>query len=148
MSASTLNQGKPQSLAAGCDAFLLKPIDTDELIHLLATLLHLEWQYAPEQSQDSTASTFAPMADNDAMATQARGKPDLKVPSQVILETLWQSAQIGDIGGILDILDQIDDPALVPFSTELRQLAMDFRVKAIQEFLAAFSIHRGDRQPG
>ena len=57
MSASTLNQGKPESLAAGCDAFLLKPIDTDELLHLIETKLHLKWEYEPEASEiGNTAS--------------------------------------------------------------------------------------------
>ena len=149
MSASTLNQGKPQSLAAGCDAFLLKPIDTDELLQLLASVLNLEWQYAPETSDDDPLAPSILMnlanghESNVTTTSRSQGSnqvQELIAPPRAILETLWQFAQIGDIGGILDVLDQMNDPELTPFASELRQLATNFRVKAIQEFLAAFPV--------
>ena len=142
MSASTLHQGKAQSLAAGCDAFLLKPINTDELLHLLETVLHLEWRYSSDRPDISEPVSLERSAAIAAGTTQSlppsNQTNDVVAPPEAILETLWQSAQIGDISGILDILDQLTDPAFVPFVRELRQLATDFRVKALQEFLAAF----------
>ncbi|MEM9218976.1 MAG: ATP-binding protein [Cyanobacteria bacterium P01_F01_bin.150] len=144
MSASTFNQGKPQSLAAGCDEFLLKPIDTDELLYRLGNVLDLEWRYDDAIKDPSAPSVLGFRDDPSSTSTdkpnRLAGDQELIPPPSDILESLWESAQIGDIGGILDILDQMNDPALAPFTKKVRQFATDFRVKAIQEFLAAFTI--------
>ncbi|MFN5513475.1 MAG: ATP-binding protein [Cyanobacteriota bacterium] len=47
MSASAAHQEDRQSLAAGCDAFLPKPLNLTELLALLAGLLDLTWIFPP-----------------------------------------------------------------------------------------------------
>ena len=48
-SASTLEEVERQSRAAGCNAFLAKPIDDRKLLNLLGKYLNLEWVYKYNQ---------------------------------------------------------------------------------------------------
>jgi CheY-like chemotaxis protein len=48
ISASASSADRKRSLAAGVDAFLNKPIDLDELLDHVATLLQLTWVHAGE----------------------------------------------------------------------------------------------------
>ena len=133
-SASTLHYGKSQSLASGCDDFLLKPLDTDELLLLLQAKLKLKWRYLPEKLAPFPLEMVMPQC-------HAEQNGAVRIPSQEVLETLWQSARIGDISGILELLEQLNDPELIPFVTELRQRTTQFQVKKIQEFLSMFITH-------
>ncbi|MGL6338987.1 MAG: response regulator, partial [Waterburya sp.] len=45
VSASSFEQVEKQSRAAGCNAFLTKPIDDYKLLSLLGKYRHLEWIY-------------------------------------------------------------------------------------------------------
>ncbi len=48
-SARTLEHDRELSLAAGCDAFLVKPVDVEDLLNLLAVHLKLNWIYRGAQ---------------------------------------------------------------------------------------------------
>jgi CheY-like chemotaxis protein len=48
ISASASSADRKRSLAAGVDAFLNKPIDLDELLDHVATLLQLTWVHSGE----------------------------------------------------------------------------------------------------
>jgi PAS domain S-box-containing protein len=64
-SASISAADKDQSLAAGMNVFLPKPIDADKLLDQIATLLGLEWTYGPAkaESMSETGPVVAPPLD-------------------------------------------------------------------------------------
>ncbi|MGJ3251720.1 MAG: PAS domain S-box protein [Elainellaceae cyanobacterium] len=66
----------------------------------------------------------------------------LPTPSPDELATLTALAKIGDIGGILERIQSLEqsDNRLIPFTEELRQLAKNFQIKKIQAFLKTFMV--------
>ncbi|NEQ96491.1 MAG: response regulator [Cyanothece sp. SIO2G6] len=136
-SASTLQQGKAQSLSLGGDHFLLKPIDTDHLLQLLQTILNISWRYSadvlPEADNPGSSSVniFSPSGADQTIVP----------PPPPILEKLWQCAQIGDISGILNVLQHVEEPQHQPFVRQLRQLTNQFQIKKIKAFLSPFLAH-------
>ncbi len=56
ISATASQYDRQTALAAGFDHFLAKPIDPNELLHILADSLHLQWQYADPESSLSGLS--------------------------------------------------------------------------------------------
>lgn len=136
-SASALQERESQQHSIGYNHFLLKPIDTDHLLRLLQTLLQLSWQYAGETSLD----TGHPESSLSTAAAPTQPVQSITPPPPPILEKLWQCAQIGDISGILNVLQQVEEPELEPFITELRQLTSQFQIKKIKAFLSPFLTH-------
>ena len=51
VSASAFAQDKQDSLTAGCDAFLPKPVDRTQLLTLLEHHLPLEWVYDTTEAE-------------------------------------------------------------------------------------------------
>jgi signal transduction histidine kinase/CheY-like chemotaxis protein/streptogramin lyase len=61
-SASTFEEDRRQSLAAGSDDFLSKPVKTEALLEMLRRHLGLEWAYAEEKGQDDGMGALQPPA--------------------------------------------------------------------------------------
>jgi signal transduction histidine kinase/ActR/RegA family two-component response regulator len=122
VSASAYDDDRQQSLDAGCDAFLPKPVDFDQLLHLLGTYLSLEWLY--KQPADESEIPVPP-----AIA-------DVAPPAEE-LAALRRLAQIGDIGSLRERLIHIEalGAEYQPFVAELRRLAGKYQTSAIQTVL-------------
>ncbi len=144
-SASAFDNDQQKSLASGCNDFLSKPIQTQDLLAALRKHLNLEWIYDPDHASPNhdTSGSQAEMVSSDRLNPRPGDRPSAimprVLPSHSELIRLQQLAQIGDIGGILQSLDPIEqsDPALTPFVDELRQLARSFQIKRIQKILNA-----------
>jgi CheY-like chemotaxis protein len=87
VTANAFEETRRRSLAEGCDAFLAKPVDFEQLTATLGSLLEIDWQYAtgaePEPARaEAPASSFVPAAQlaelhgfaraGDVMALEAR----------------------------------------------------------------------------
>lgn len=83
ISASVLERAQEQSLAAGCDAFLPKPVDADQLLALLATYLGVTWEIAPMYSEDQPN-----MSPSAALVAKL---------SEATLKQLYELAMMGDM---------------------------------------------------
>jgi len=112
-SASVFDRHKQASLAAGCNAFLPKPFQTESLLELLQELLNLTWIYEER-----------PVSLNNLIK---------QGPSPQQATTLFELAKIGDIMGILDFVTYLEkaDEGLKPFVSQVRQLAKDFEDEKI-----------------
>lgn len=119
-SASVYQADQQQSIRAGSQAFLPKPIDFDLLCEHLQRLLGVSWTY---QEDD------APASQPDAMT----------LPSPDQLATLLDLAEVGDVAGIQEQLAALErqDRAFLPFTAKLRPLLANFQIVQIQEFLSA-----------
>jgi CheY-like chemotaxis protein len=115
-SASTLEAH--ECLAVGASAFMAKPIDFNNLLQKLGTLLQLTWMY--EQPGD------APLSEDNVMTS-------LVLPSSEEMEILYRLAQLGNMENILQratYLVELDN-RYRPFAEQLSLLARGYQSKAL-----------------
>ncbi len=131
VSASVFDQPREACLAAGAQAFLPKPIQTGELLALLAKHLQLEWLRDGEQE-----NTTSP-AGNEGNATSTEAMPG---PAPEHAAMLHELARHGDIQGIIDYTRHLEslDAQLKPFATQVIDMAKQFQERRLQKFLATF----------
>ncbi len=121
-SASVFDLDKQESLDAGCSDFIGKPIRVEILLEKLTIHLGLTWIYERE--------SFAKIAGDNANRHTSEGlsPTTLEGPSPEQAAALFDLAMMGDIGGIIEQLEQLEqsDEQLVPFCRFIRQLAKNF----------------------
>jgi CheY-like chemotaxis protein len=124
VSASVSEQVQQESLAAGCDDFLAKPIQLEELLDCLGRHLGLEWIY-----EDTTGADLEKQAEYE--------EPPLVVPPQDVLTDLLEWAQGGYINDIRASVARIkaSDPNFIPFATRIDQLTKNFQFAQIIELI-------------
>jgi CheY-like chemotaxis protein len=127
ISASVFEQHQKESLQAGCDAFLPKPIRLEVLLSLLKSYLAIEWLYA-ESPQAQAVST-------DAL-------PLIPPPRQE-LEALQNLAKRGNVLRLRKQADYIEslDEKYLSFATKLRTLAKQFKHKQILALVEEYLDH-------
>ncbi|MDM8566642.1 ATP-binding protein [Candidatus Halobeggiatoa sp. HSG11] len=114
-SASVFEANRKDSLTAGCNDFIGKPIDNDKLFNLLSKYLKLQWIYSDENDENNEEKL-----------------PNLS--SEQITE-LSNLTMVGDIDGITKFAEQLDktDPKLVIFTKKIIELSNDFELEQLQE---------------
>ncbi len=130
-SASVFEENRQRSLQAGATAFLPKPLQINELLNALVSLLKVEWIYEQFTPQQSLSQPQQPSAETELM-----------LPSQDILQQLYHLAMMGDIPAIEVILQELiqQNNQLIPFATELSQLTANFQTAKIRKFIKSFVI--------
>ncbi len=126
-SASVFDTDRLQSLLAGCDGFLPKPIRVESLLDLLAAKLGLRWRYAEVEP-------------SPAGGDGAEDEPALTPPSPETLAALFELASIGDIVGLQRQAAQLaqHDPALGAFARRLGRLAERFEADQALALIARY----------
>ena len=132
LSASVYETTRQESILAGCDNFLTKPIQTNELLESLRWHLGLEWIYE-EGSETKKRKVQTPKASSEIAAADST----MVSPSSDSVLALLRLAAMGDIEAILEETAKLEhsDPTLEPFVHHLRQLAKGFQLKQIRDFL-------------
>ncbi|MEH1940490.1 MAG: CHASE2 domain-containing protein [Nostoc sp.] len=127
-SASVFESNRQRSLDAGATAFLPKPLQIDELLDRLRSLLGVEWIYAESSPQQSSP-----------IGEQATGNQWV-LPSQDVLQQLYHLAMMGDISAIEGMLRELveQNSQLAPFAAELNKLTANFQTGKIRKFLKSF----------
>jgi signal transduction histidine kinase/DNA-binding NarL/FixJ family response regulator len=129
-SASVFEIDQYKSINAGANAFLPKPVQVDTLLDLLKTYLPLQWIYTQPaegaERQSSTQPALTPDADAPMLP-----------PAAADLSILYDLAMQGLLHDLLSHCDRLEqvDPALLPFTHHLRQLAKSFQLRQIQSVL-------------
>ncbi|MEH2289731.1 CHASE2 domain-containing protein [Nostoc sp.] len=123
-SASVFEENRQRSLEAGATAFLPKPLQIEELLNRLRSLLGVEWMYAessPPKGEQIGASEWV-------------------LPSQDILQQLYHLAMMGDIAAIEGMLKELieQNSQLAPFAAELSKLTANFQTGKIRKLLKSF----------
>jgi CHASE2 domain-containing sensor protein/CheY-like chemotaxis protein len=129
-SASVFEVDRYRSLQAGANDFLPKPIQIDDLLKLLEKYLQLEWIYEETTSQEQKS----PHRASDV------AKTELIPPPAAELHKLLDFAMRGNIQGIEILLDELErlDKKYLLFTTKVRQLADNYQIKNIREFIKSF----------
>ena len=124
-SASVFEQNRQNSLAAGCNDFLPKPIRTDSLFALLQQHAGVDWEYEsalfPDYQTQSTSSELIP-------------------PPTGELQELYNSAKKGQIMGVRERIAKLEQlgTKYQPFTATLRQYAKGFNLRKLCEFLRPY----------
>ncbi|NEO26927.1 MAG: response regulator, partial [Kamptonema sp. SIO4C4] len=124
-SASVAESDQGESIAVGCNDFLPKPVQVEQLLARLQKYLQLDWVYAAESETSSEV--------NAARRTQ------LVMPPAAELTQLYHYARIGDIEGIEQEAGKIEqrDSRYREFSQRVLELAGQFNDQAILELIAS-----------
>ncbi|MFP3567466.1 ATP-binding protein [Paraburkholderia sp. SIMBA_030] len=121
VSASSSGTDEKNSLAAGVDAFLSKPLDFDKLLAQMTALLALTWTYAPQTPSAVPGASQA---------------PQLAVPAAEMSE-LHRLARDGNMREIVLWAERVAalNPLYASFTAQLRQLAKGYQSKAILQLV-------------
>ncbi len=125
VSASLLGGERQRSLEAGCDDFLAKPINMDELLACLQRHLRLEWLYEKPSSGPP--------------AGQHETRP-LVVPSREDLEALLEFAEISHVTGLQQSLESLKkvDEKFTPFATAIEELIESFQFEEVIKMIESY----------
>lgn len=137
VSAAASGSNARNSLAAGANAFLSKPIDFSELLSQIAALLNIEWN-------DEIPETQAAGAGRTAVGATAPSMGTLVVPPREEIEALHHLARMGDMRAIVQHATHLSelDERYGPFADHLCRLARDYRSKAILRFVERYVARR------
>lgn len=128
LSANAYPSDRLAAIKAGCNDFLAKPIQIQELYYKLKSTLDLDWigQEAPMQN------------------TAAASKIADTRPPQEVVDKLVEFIRIGDLMGLNRQLDEagLNRPDYLPFLLKIRQLAGEFRIAEIKNLLMADALNR------
>lgn len=131
-SASVSSMDQRQSLDAGGDDFLTKPVQADDLFQMLRKHLQLTWIY--ESTVPKQAAIDAPLPPVPSLLTSSA---TLVIPPVDDLATLLQLAQHGRLQKLTAIAKalQQQDQRYAPFVRHLIELSTDFQVEKLEAFI-------------
>ncbi|MDX2256106.1 MAG: PAS domain S-box protein [Pseudanabaenaceae cyanobacterium bins.39] len=131
VSASAFSQDRQLSLDVGCDAFIAKPINPEELFQVMRSLLQLDWHYA------DTPFTGLSSASSGGLLNLEPHQSTCIVPCSETLARLLHLAKMGDIIAIEDEVTKIktEDPQMLQFTDQILDYAREFQIRKIREFL-------------
>jgi hypothetical protein len=123
-SASVFDIDRQKSREAGCNDFIPKPIQSEELLEKIQNCLGVVWITEPLE----------------ALATNNPETNEIIAPPAFELVALYQAAQIGDIAGIEEEAARLRQlaPNYVAFTNRLLQLAQDFEEQEILKLVEQY----------
>ncbi len=123
ISANVSKQSQKETLAAGCDGFLKKPLETDKLFKCLQVHLGVQWIY------EKTAGT--------EVAQNAEEQQPFIIPPIDALESLLKSAKRHNITDIQECAQKIKafDTKFIPFIQKVEQFLEKYQFKQLIQFL-------------
>lgn len=135
-SASVFDIDRRQSLAAGGNDFLPKPVQADELLDILQKHLKLAWIYQNSALVTEQNSGFLTINSGQLTIDNLQ----LIYPPSEELAILWDLVMKGRVKSLLERIEIIEklDHKFVPFAKQVRDLAKSFQLKKIRELLQEY----------
>jgi len=128
-SASAFDNDYVESLQAGCNDFIAKPLHLEKLLQKLETLLGLQWMYASTDllPTETTASTLEPQVAQVGH-------------SQELAQELQLLAQRGRIKQLREAIDHLETsgPQYKTFVEKVKQFAKQYQLKEIEILLQSY----------
>ena len=123
-SASVFDIDRQKSREAGCNDFIPKPIQSQELLEKIKTCLGVTWITEP----------------SDTLASKNKQTDELITPPPSELMALYQAAQIGDIAGVEEEAVRLRqlNPNYIAFTDKLLQLAQEFEEQEILKLVEKY----------
>jgi len=137
LSASAFENTREQCLEAGCNDFLSKPLELDELQESMRRQLGLSWLTDGETA-----------AARDAAESFEVLPPDVRWPPE-LARRLLDHAMGGDVVALGAAIDELAGlgPGLGPLAGRLRDLAEEFDMQAIRALLRSVNSTQAQRRP-
>jgi PAS domain S-box-containing protein len=133
VSASVFDSHQEQSLAAGCNAFMTKPIYTATVLESIKKFLNLTWIY-----RDNPIEKFNKKEPASQEPTLQDDEP-ITVPSVQQLTTLFEYSKMGDINAIIEYTKQLEqEEQLKSFSQKIYSLAKELQIRKIREMVKTY----------
>ncbi len=128
-SASVLEPERIESLDAGCDDFLPKPVEVEQLFLKLEQHLELEWIYQEPQKIETGESAVIDVEERE-----------IAVPCEEVIVQLLELAAGGLFFEVEERIAQLlqEDPQFDLFAEKILRFAEDFEGEKIIEFLQAY----------
>jgi len=127
-SVSTIDQ--QQSLAAGGDDFMTKPVQADELFKLCEKHLEIEWVY-----EESTQSSLELSIGLESQMIPADAK--MVIPDQRMIANLLELSQDGRLQKLAEVATALEqqDQSYAAFVNHILELTSEFQVEELEDFL-------------
>ncbi|MBD2518922.1 response regulator [Nostoc sp. FACHB-973] len=137
-SASVYQTDIQNSLDAGGDDFLSKPVQAIDLLEKLQKSLNLQWIYA--QNSESQNADVCDLEIDPQNPNFLSAKKQIIPPPPEALSKLYKLALQGRIKALQQELKQLtqEDNELNPFAQEIYQLSQEFQIEKIQYFIQEF----------
>jgi signal transduction histidine kinase/FixJ family two-component response regulator len=128
-SASVFEFHRQEARAAGCNDFLPKPVQAEELLHQLQQYLKLEWIYETTNAIEAVSAL-----DLDTSNT------DLQVPAPHELQMLYEAVQRCRVADIQAEMQRINtlDPQYKAFTDRILVLVNEFDIDAIATLIEPY----------
>ncbi|MCH8295045.1 response regulator [Candidatus Poribacteria bacterium] len=129
LSASVFEHNQQQSLNAGCDDFIPKPVRMESLLEKLGTHLGLQWMYSEKTPAESTV---------DAPVEATAGRFVSPPPEEA--KSLYELAMMGDIHGIQGWIKRIEKlgDEFSPFLAQIQKFAQEYDMKQIRDVIKPY----------
>lgn len=124
-SASVTSLDRQQSITAGGDEFLAKPVQASELFHLIRNLLNLTWVY-----QDSET----------LIENTGQNRLDICAPPTDVIEQFYELTLCGNLKKVELKAKQLmgENPIYRDFSKKVIMLSQSFQEQDLQKFLQEY----------
>ncbi|RUR83391.1 ATP-binding protein [Chlorogloeopsis fritschii PCC 9212] len=128
-SASVSEMDRQQSLDAGGDNFLGKPVQAEELFELLEKYLQIKWQYEQTTPTDQLAT--------HTLADAPISNPEIVFPTPEDLAELLSLTRQGRVKKLTEEAKRIQqlDERYAPFIQQILHLAQSFQIHKIENLL-------------
>ncbi|NJR22275.1 MAG: PAS domain S-box protein [Richelia sp. CSU_2_1] len=139
LSASVFESTQQESILAGCDRFVPKPIEANHFLEQLRSHLGLEWIY------EESVETKKRRNQNLTAAPDVPTYSSLLPGAAASVTTLLKLAAMGDIEGVAEETARIEnlEPKLMPLVARIRQLTKGFQLKQVRSLLKEYIDGKG-----
>ncbi|MEK8015296.1 MAG: ATP-binding protein [Candidatus Parabeggiatoa sp.] len=130
ISASVFECHKEQSIEAGCDDFLPKPIRAEDLLSVLKKHLDLTWVYEAKETNNGDEKHVEIEAETE----------ELVGPNEKQADILFDLAMRGDLDGIVQQLAEFEqsDKQLTAFANQIKGFAKNFEEERICDLIEQY----------
>jgi CheY-like chemotaxis protein len=143
ISASVFEAYQQKSRDSGCQDFLPKPVQAEELLNKIKSYLNLSWIYENEGTRDWG------VGHRDEKRTSPQPPPspsEMVIPPPEELLALYAAANSGDVEGVeqgVMGLKQLN-PDYTRFATKIWEFAQDFNYEEIANLVALYLSERSE----
>ncbi|HEY9708251.1 MAG TPA: PAS domain S-box protein, partial [Oculatellaceae cyanobacterium] len=135
-SASVSDVYQQESRESGCNDFLPKPVQAEELLNQIKDYLNLSWIY----DQEGIDFTVELETQESVAVPLGQSPSEMVIPRREELIALYEAAISGDVEGVEQEIIQLKqlNPEYTAFASRVLELAEDFEYEEIAKFVDGY----------